>query len=138
VAGVLTWATSLVAAVALSVMPLLSSLPPATRPPWMGTPTSAVALPTSAVAAAQWTRPEGPGLSPRATRDATRAAWYAFAGACISLVAAILGGAAGAAGLRGGRRFVGRDPGDEQRLRERDREARRQEIAGRGDASGRM
>jgi hypothetical protein len=87
-----------------------------------------------AQASAQWPRPERPGPSPRTTH----AAWYAFAGACVSLVAALLGGAVGAAGLRDGRRFVGRDPGDEQRLRERDREARRQDVAGRGDPSGRV
>jgi hypothetical protein len=130
VAGVLTWATSLVAALVLSVIPLLASLRPGARPPWMGAPVSADTLPVSAQAAAQWPRPEGP-PAPRGYREATRAAWYAFGGACVSLLAAILGGAAGAAGVRDGRRFVGSDPLAEQRLRERDREARQQDAAGR-------
>lgn len=77
-----------------------------------------------------WSRPA---LEPARTGSGTSAAVYALIAACVGVLIALVGGAAGSAGLRGGRRLLSRDRlRQDELLHERDHEAREQDAAGRG------
>jgi hypothetical protein len=93
-AGALTWATSLVLALWLvgSVAATAASMATATPSPGARTPAPAQIRPGA---------PRGSleSAARRGADDAAKGAWLTFGGACVSLLTALLGGAAGARSL---------------------------------------